>query len=55
MRNNAKENLFLKTYALIVQGAFPAYGDLNAIIGVMLLVTVVNVLIKQWLDKRAED
>ena len=38
-----------------VEGAFPAYGDLNAIIGVMLLITLANILIKLWLDKRAED
>ena len=38
-----------------VEGAFPAYGDLNLIIGVMLLVVVVNILIKRALDKRAEE
>ena len=38
-----------------VEGAFPAYGDLNAIIGVMLLITVVNILIKLAIDKRSED
>ncbi len=38
-----------------VEGAFPTYGDLNLIVGVMLLVTSVNILIKQALDKRAEE
>lgn len=38
-----------------VEGAFPAYGDLNLIIGVMLLITMVNILIKFAIDKRSED
>ena len=38
-----------------VEGAFPAYGDLNGIIGVMLLITLVNILIKLSIDKRSED
>lgn len=38
-----------------VEGAFPAYGDLNLIIGVMLLITLVNILIKLAIDKRSED
>ncbi len=38
-----------------VEGAFPAYGDLNLVIGVMLLVISVNILIKQALDKRTEE
>lgn len=33
---------------------FPSYGDLNGIVGVMLLVAVVNILIKLHLDKKAE-
>ena len=38
-----------------VEGVFPAYGDLNAVIGAMLLIAVVNILIKLWLDKRSEE
>lgn len=38
-----------------VEGTFPAYGDMNAIIGVMLLITLVNILIKLAIDKRSED
>ena len=38
-----------------VEGAFPAYGDLNLIIGIMLFVVSINILIKVQLDKRAEE
>lgn len=38
-----------------VEGTFPAYGDLNLVVGVMLLVTLVNILIKLAIDKRSED
>ncbi len=38
-----------------VEGAFPAYGDLNLIIGVMLLIVMLNIFIKTQLDKRAEE
>lgn len=38
-----------------VEGAFPAYGDLNAIVGAMLLIAVVNILIKLRLDKCSEE
>ena len=38
-----------------VEGAFPAYGDLNLIVGAMLLIVIINILIKLRLDKRAEE
>ena len=38
-----------------VEGAFPTYGDLNLIVGVMVVIVAVNILIKLKLDRHSEE